>query len=131
MSQSPDLIATAVKMFIVLGILMGVLIASLYLVRRTMGRKGIQSKGKMIKVLASNYIGVKKNISLVAVPGAVLVLGVTADQINLLAKIDDPETLREMSSPEYESGSLSFSDHIRKISSRYKKNRIRHEKREL
>jgi len=120
MSQSPDLIATAVKMFIVLGILLGGLMASLYLVRRAMIRKGIQSKGKMIKVLASNYIGVKKNISLVAVPGSVLVLGVTADRINVLAKIDDPEILQGMTSAQHEPEPWSFSDHIQKISLRYK-----------
>jgi flagellar protein FliO/FliZ len=121
MNQSPDLIATAVKMFLVFGILLGGLIVSLYLVKRVIGRKDNQSKGRMIRVLANSYIGVKKSISLVEVPGAVLVLGITTDRINLLVKIDDADTLQGLTAPENEPMRWSFSDHIQKISSRYKR----------
>jgi flagellar protein FliO/FliZ len=121
MNQSPDLIATAVKMFLVLGILLGGLIVSLYLVKKLTGRKGSQSKGRLIRVLANSYVGVKKSISLVEVPGAVLVLGITSDRINLLAKIEDADTLQGLTTPENEPMRWSFSDHIQKMSLRYKK----------
>ena len=100
MNHSPDLIASAVKMLIVFGVLLGFLVISLYFIKRVIGRKDAQSKGRMIRVLANSYIGVKKSISLVEVPGAVLVLGVTNDHINLLARIDDDEAIRQMTAPE-------------------------------
>jgi len=121
MNQSPDLIATAVKMFIVLGVLLGGLIVALYLVKKVIGRRDGQSKGRLIRVLASTYIGVKKSISLVEIPGALLVLGITNDRISLLTKIDDAETMHQVTAAQNEPMRWSFSDHLQKISSRYKK----------
>lgn len=120
MNYPPDLISSALKMLIVLGILLGGLVIALYFTKRIMRRTG-QSKGKMIRVLANSYVGVKKSISLVEVPGSVLVLGITNDNINLLAKIDDVEIVDKVTRPENDKMSWSFSDHIQKISSRYKR----------
>lgn len=120
MNYPPDLISSALKMLIVLGILLGGLVIALYFTKRIMRKTG-QSKGKMIRVLANSYVGVKKSISLVEVPGSVLVLGITNDNINLLAKIDDVEIVDKVTRPENDKMSWSFSDHIQKISSRYKR----------
>ena len=120
MNYPPDLISSALKMLIVLGILLGGLVIALYFTKRIMRRTG-QSNGKMIRVLANSYVGVKKSISLVEVPGSVLVLGITNDNINLLAKIDDVEIMDKFTRPENDKMSWSFSDHIQKISSRYKR----------
>ena len=120
MNYPPDMISSALKMLIVLGILLGGLVIALYFTKKIMRKTG-QSKGKMIRVLENNYVGVKKSISLVEVPGAVLVLGITNDNINLLAKIDDVEIVNKVTRPEDEKISQSFSDHIQKISSRYKR----------
>lgn len=120
MNYPPDLISSALKMLIVLGTLLGGLVIALYFTKRIMRRTG-QSNGKMIRVLANSYVGVKKSISLVEVPGSVLVLGITNDNINLLAKIDDVEIVDKVTRPENGKMSWSFSDHIQKISSRYKR----------
>ena len=72
---------------------------------------------------ASTYVGVKKNISLVEIPGALLVLGVTNDAINLLAKIEDEEVLRKFSEPEEEKISGSFSDQLRKLVAGYRRDK--------
>lgn len=120
MNYPPDLISSALKMLIVLGILLGGLVIALYFTKKIMRRTG-QSNGKMIKVLANSYVGVKKSISLVEVPGSVLVLGITNDNINLLAKIDDVEIVDKVTRPGNDKMSWSFSDHIQKISSRYKR----------
>jgi len=120
MNYSPDLISSALKMFIVLGILLGGLVIALYFTKKIMRRTG-QSKGKMIRVLENSYVGVKKSISLVEVPGAVLVLGITNNNIILLAKIDDVEIVDKVTRPENEKMSGSFLDHIQKISSLYKR----------
>ena len=115
MNYHPDFIWTAVKMLVSLGILLGVLIIALYFAKRIFKRGGNLSKGRMIRVLASAYVGVKKNISLVEVPGAILVLGITSDAINLLTKIEDEEVLRKLSEPEDEKISGSFSNQLRKL----------------
>ena len=120
MNYSPDLISSALKMFIVLGILLGGLVIALYFTKKIMRQTG-QSKGKMIRVLENSYVGVKKSISLVEVPGAVLVLGITNNNIILLAKIDDVEIVDKVTRPENEKMSGSFLDHIQKISSLYKR----------
>jgi flagellar protein FliO/FliZ len=124
MNQSPEFIYAAIKMIIVLGLLLGGLVLALHLVKKLAARRDGQTKGRMIRVLANTYLGVKKSVSLVEVPGCVLVLGVTADRINLLARIDDPDTLETLAGADNEAPRLSFSDHIQKLSSRYKREKV-------
>ena len=45
-------------------------------------------------------MGVKKSVTMVEVPGAVLVLGVTNDHIRLLTKIEDESLLDQFQLPE-------------------------------
>ena len=110
-------------MVVSLGILLAVLIAALYFAKRIFKGTGIQKKGRMIRVLASTYVGVKKNISLVEVPGAILVLGITNDAINLLAKIEDEEVLKKFGEPEDEKVSGSFSNQLGRLLASYKRDK--------
>jgi flagellar biogenesis protein FliO len=121
MNQPPDMIATALKMLIVFGVLLGGLVISLYFIKKVIRNKAGQSSGRMVKVLANSYIGVKKSIALVEVPGSILVLGITSEQIHLLTKIDDVEIMEQVAAPENDPMRWSFSDHFQKISARYKK----------
>lgn len=91
MNYTPDLISTALKMTTALAIVLGGLLIFYYLTKRILKKDIGGSKDKLIRVLENSYIGVKKNISLVKVPGAVLVLGVTSDNICLLCKIKDED----------------------------------------
>jgi flagellar biogenesis protein FliO len=50
-------------------------------------------KTGLIQVLESQYLGIKKSVTLVKVPGSVLVLGVSPDRVSLLSKIEEPELL--------------------------------------
>ncbi len=120
MNPSPDLVSTALKMLIVFGVLLVGLVISLYFIKKVIRSKGGQSKGRMINVLANSYVGVKKSIALVEVPGSILVVGITGERINLLTKIDDAETVKQITAPENDPVRWSFSEHIQKISSRYK-----------
>ncbi len=86
--------------------------------RRILKREVGGSSEKLIRVLSSSYIGVKKNISLIEVPGSILVLGVTSDNICLLAKIEDEEILNKFKRPEEKKRSTSFSDQLNKLCSR-------------
>jgi flagellar biogenesis protein FliO len=120
MNYHPDLISTSLKMLIVLAILLGGLLITFYYTKRKFGKQIGGSKGKLIRVLGNTYIGVKKQISLVEIPGAVLVLGLSSDNISLLAKIDDDEILGNIKTFEETKVLPSFSDQLQKLSSRLK-----------
>ena len=51
---------------------------------------------KQLKVLSSHFIGVKKSVTLVEIAGEVLALGVTNENINLLARYDNPEKIERI-----------------------------------
>ena len=99
MNPSPDLLLTAVKMLLALGATIGVLLLAFKFTRGMIGERSGRAGQGMVKVLSSTYIGVKKSISLVEVPGAVLVLGISGEGISLLSTIDDPETLNAIRHP--------------------------------
>ncbi|MBW1901203.1 MAG: flagellar biosynthetic protein FliO [Deltaproteobacteria bacterium] len=120
MNYSPDLISTALKMLVSLGIVLGGLFVTFYFMKRLLNKKMAGSEDKLIRVLANTYIGVKKNISLVEVPGALLVIGITNDNISLLSKIEDEEILNGLRFSNGERGQVSFSDHLHKLSEKLK-----------
>ena len=120
MNYTPDLFTTSIKMLSALGIVLGGMFVLFYFMKRYLKRNAIGSTGKLIKVLASSYIGVKKSIALVEVPGAVLVVGITHDNISLLSKIEDKDTLDNFKVQGVDQTQTTFSDQLQKISSRFK-----------
>lgn len=123
MNYHPDLLSTALKMITALVIVLGGLFIVFYFLKRILKRDAGGSSEKLIRVLSSSYIGVKKTISLIEVPGSILVLGITSDNICLLTKIEDEEILNRFKRPEEEKKSTLFSDQLNKISSRFKEDR--------
>ena len=121
MNYHPDLISTALKMVAALAVILGGLLFVFHFSKRIFQRDVGGSKEKLIKILANSYIGVKKNISLVEVAGIVLVLGITSDNIALLAKIDKKEIQDKLGNPEGEKASPSFSNQLHELSSRLRK----------
>ena len=119
MNTAPDVFSTAMQMLTALGIVLGGLLVVFYLVKRFLKRDVGGSKEQFIRVIANHYIGIKKNIALVEVPGAILVVGVSNDNISLLTKIDDQSVLdgirqeRSQSTP-------SFSDHLQRLTAKIK-----------
>ena len=77
------------------------------------------SSGQLIQVIASQYIGVKKSIALVKVPGTILVIGVSNDNISMLTKIEDKANI-EAIQQEASGMSPSFSDHLQRLTARFK-----------
>ena len=120
MTYNPDLISTSLKMLTVLVIIVGGLLIVFYYAKRKTGSQIMGSKGKLIRVLGNTYIGVKKQITLVEIPGAILVLGLSTDNISLLARIDDEGILEDLKTHEVYRTLPSFSDQLQKISSRLK-----------
>ena len=119
MNTTPDMLATAFKMLAALALVLGGLGILFYFTKRVMRKDIGASGGKMIRILASQYIGLKKNISLVEVPGAILVVGIAGDTIRLLTKIEDKSILDQIHSQGSGRIPPSFSDHLNKITSRF------------
>lgn len=89
LSGSPSLLSSFSKMSIALLLVLGLMFLLYYISRKILVQRGsFISREKLIKVLANNYIGVKKQIALVEVAGEWLVLGLTPNQISLLTRIE-------------------------------------------
>jgi flagellar protein FliO/FliZ len=119
MNAAPDIVSTALQMLTALGFVLGGLLVVFYFMKRFLKKDVGSSKGQLIKVIASQYIGIKKNISLVEIPGSILVVGVSNDNISLLTKIEDKvvlDVLRQKSSRI----TPSFSDHLQRLSGKFK-----------
>jgi flagellar biosynthetic protein FliO len=120
MNAAPDMIATAFKMFAALGIVLGALFVVFYFTRRISKAENSGTNQKLIRVLANKFIGVKKNICAVEVPGALLILGVTHNHITLLSKIEDQEILEKIHHNANTQMPMSFSEHLTKIAAKFK-----------
>ena len=119
MNATPDMLSTTLKMLAALALVLAGLGVFFYFSKRVLQKNMGASGGKMIRVLASQYIGLKKNIALVEIPGAILVVGITGDAIRLLTKIDDPTILGNIQDPTGERIPPSFSDHLTKLPRRF------------
>ena len=119
MNTAPEIVSTAFRMLTALGLVLGGLLVCVYFIKRFLKKDVGGSKEQLIKVIASQYIGIKKNISLVEIPGSILVVGVSNDNISLLTKIEDKgvlDVLRQESSQM----TPSFSDHLLRLTGRFK-----------
>ena len=119
MNAAPELIPSAVKMIAALAAVLGGLFVMVHLARRYLQRPGGPTRERLVRVLASQAIGVKKVVTLVEVPGCILVLGVAAESIQLLSRIDDPELLNRLRAYPAAAGP-SFSEHLSRLVSRMK-----------
>jgi len=122
MNTAPEIVTTAFKMLTALGIVLGGLLICVYFIKRFLNRDVGGSKEQLIKVIASQYIGIKKNISLVEIPGSILVVGVSNDNISLLTKIEDEKVL-DVLRQENSRLAPSFSDHLQRLTGRFKPDR--------
>ena len=119
MNAAPNMISTALQMLTALGLVLGGLVVLFYILKRFIRRDGGGPNRQLIKVIANQYIGVKKNIALVEIPGSILVLGVSSDHISLLTKIEDRvvmDGIRQGTS----GNEPSFSDHLQRLTARFR-----------
>lgn len=120
MNAAPDMITTGLKMIAALGMVLALIFIMLYGLRK-MARHRIGVPGsKRIQVLENHYVGGKKSIALVQVPGKVLVVGLSAERINLLDTLD--EAMIDI--PQVEKDGRAFgtllSDRLKRIGRRQK-----------
>lgn len=91
MSCQIEYLTIAIKMAVILVVMIGCLWCLSVYLKKIMKISGGKKNSRYIKVLENCYVGEKKSISLVKVPGSVLILGITGDKITFLSKIDPAE----------------------------------------
>ena len=123
MNYYSDLIPSALKLLSALALVLAGLGVAIFFTKRMIANRSGGNGDKLIRVLASSYLGVKKNISLVRVPGALLVLGISGDNIRLLAKIKDRKILDKFRECDTRSSGVSFTQQLQKFSLRLKEGR--------
>ncbi len=121
MNYSPDLTEAAVKMVIALVVVLAVVWAVYRIARKIMPAARGTGSGKLIRVVENQYLGIKKNLLMVQVPGALLVLGVTADKIQMLTRLDDPEIIARIDTEiDHPKATLNFKSQLQRLmGSRY------------
>jgi flagellar biogenesis protein FliO len=125
MNATPELIPSALKMVGALAAVLGGLFVMVHLARRYLRDTPGAASQRLVRVVASRAIGLKKAVTLVDVPDGVLVLGVSGDRIQLLSRIDDPETLKQIRAQSGPAG-VSFHDQLARLISRRKADENEH-----
>lgn len=95
MNYHADLLMTSVKLIIALVLLTGLLAAVLYAVKKLLKNGPSGTKERLIQILDSRYLGPRKTITVVKIAETVLVLGVTSDNIQLLATFKEKQKAEE------------------------------------
>jgi flagellar protein FliO/FliZ len=120
MNATPDMLTAGLKMIASLGMVLALILGLLYgikkLTRQRMGAAG----GRQIRVLESHYMGVKKTIALVSVPGKVLVVGVSGDRINLLDTLDEAVVRPQHPADQDHAFGAMLSDGLKRFSDGFK-----------
>ncbi len=112
MTYTPDLTTAALKMVFSLALVLAVVWMLYRWARRMLPAGAIGNDGRLVKVLASHHLGVKKSIMVVQVPGSVLVLGIGAEQVNLLSRIDDPDLIAGLAKVEDPAAVTGFREQL-------------------
>lgn len=86
-----------VKMFFALGLVIALMLASVYFLKRMLGRTSAVGGGEeVIKILAARSLGPRTSIIVVDTLGKVTVVGLSAGSMQVLATIEDGEKLEKL-----------------------------------
>ncbi|MCC6544145.1 MAG: flagellar biosynthetic protein FliO [Nitrospirae bacterium] len=97
LKDPPGFTGSFIKMVTALGIVLSLLFAIVYLVKKYLGKKiGLSGQDQKIRVVTSTYLGPKKSIALVEIAGEKIVVGVTATHISMLTKLGKDEDFVEV-----------------------------------
>ncbi len=88
---APDLWVTLLKSFAVLCIVLGLVLAVLFFLRRFVLNPGRFADHGAVKMVATHHVGPKERVILMDVMGEHVLIGVTPQQINYLTKINRRE----------------------------------------
>lgn len=116
MNGTPDLTMATLKMLLSLAAVLLVLWAAQRWLRRFLPAAAAGGRNRWIKVLGTHPLGIKKSIAMVQVPGAILVLGVGTEQIQLLTRIDDPDVMAEVAAAQAsQPGAAGFAEQLKRM----------------
>lgn len=119
MSTAPDVFSGTYQMLAALGVVLGGLLLLFWFVKRFLKREIAGTNRQLIKVIANQYVGIKKNIAMIQVPGSILVVGLSNDKISLLTKIED-QAILDAVQLQGSDGRPSFADHLQRLTARFK-----------
>ncbi len=122
MNTAPDALTSTLQMLTALAVVLGGLFVVFYFLKRFLRRDVGGAGNPLIRVIANQYIGMKKNIALVEVPGTILVVGISNDRISLLTKIEEQSVLDSIKT-ETSRPMPSFSEHLQRLTTRLKQNK--------
>lgn len=97
---APDLVMTLVKSFAMLFLVLGVLIAVLYLIRRFSGLRAGTRAGEGIRMLSSFHLSPRERVVLLDVLGDFILIGATPETITFLSRIEPREPTRSPDEPD-------------------------------
>jgi flagellar biogenesis protein FliO len=95
MSYDTEFLSAALKM----GLALAVVLAMIWSMSRLLKGRLAQGRGQggpLLQIRGTLPLGLKKQVALVEVPGAVLVLGITQDRIATLDRIVDAELIESI-----------------------------------
>jgi flagellar protein FliO/FliZ len=89
-SSAPDLWFTLIKTVAMLSLVLGVLLAVLYLLKRMLDRRQGPGASGIIRMVASFYLAPRQRVVLLEVAGETILIGVSPQHITCLSKINAP-----------------------------------------
>lgn len=114
---APDLWMSMLKSGAMLCLVLAVLVFFVFIMRRFAYQGGATGKNSPVKILSTTHVAPKERIVLVDVMGERLLLGVTAQSINTLARIpvneDSEKSEQEIPATSISSPSPSFMNHLK------------------
>lgn len=117
MNYAPDLTTAAIKMVFALTVVLLMVWGLQRLAKSRLNNSSARSPNSLIQVIGSQHIGVKKSVTMVQVPGSVLVLGVGPDSVRLLTQIEDQEIIKGINEEKASQRELNFKDHLKRLTS--------------
>lgn len=124
MGYPVDMVSAAIKMFGFLGVILGCLVVvSIMLKRRREGGARPGGARNLMRVVQRCQVGVKKSIIALEVPGAVLLVGVGADGMSLLARLEgEAADLSLSQSSEDDSVVVPFAEQLKRTVMAFRRN---------
>jgi len=118
--NSPDVLPTLVKMMSALIIVVGLVITTMYLLKKFMRNRGTSlNDDELIRIISQKYLGAKNSVMLVEILGHVLVVGLSNNGMSVLAHIDDEDFHdRIMTILDRDKMPIPFTDHLAFCTSR-------------
>lgn len=108
-----------VRLFVALIIILGMIYAAVYVMRRFWARQTTQpSSSNLFSVLGRLHLGPKKAIYMIEIPGRILIIGVTESRMEMLGEITDQDEIELIKSSAGDITPLPFLSHLKRWSNR-------------